>query len=104
MREINQKIGERIRAEREARGLTQKELGEHLGYSSMGISYFENGVREMKLSDIQRVADFFGKEPSHFLSAGVTLFRAEKASPDAEVLKSVSAFDRFLIERKRKEK
>ena len=28
----------------------------------MGISYLEQGMREMKVTDIQKVASFFGKE------------------------------------------
>ncbi|HEY4474015.1 MAG TPA: helix-turn-helix transcriptional regulator [Candidatus Paceibacterota bacterium] len=102
MQEINKKIGQRIREAREAKGLTQKQLGEYLGYSSMGISYFEQGVREMKISDIQRLASYFGKEPSYFLSAGLTVFRAEKTSPDKGIVKSLDDFDKFLLERRKK--
>lgn len=87
---------------REAKGLTQKELGEFLGYSPMSISYFEQGVREMKISDIHRVAKFFGKEPSYFLSAGLTIFRAEKAGEDSGMAKSVEAFNKFLMQRQKK--
>jgi repressor LexA len=104
MQEINRRIGQKIKEAREQKGLTQKELGEFLGYSPMGISYFEKGEREMKLSDIERVASFLGKESSHFLSAGLMIFRAEK-NVDPNVAKSVDDFNKFLsTRRKRSEK
>jgi HTH-type transcriptional regulator / antitoxin HipB len=99
MQEINRRIGERIREAREAKGLTQKELGEYLGYSPMGISYFERGEREVKFSDLERLSGYFGKDPSYFLSAGLTIFRGEKVGVDENVAKSVDAFNKFLSKR-----
>lgn len=103
MKEISQKIGQKIKEVREEKGITQKQLGEYLGYSAMGVSYFEQGVREVKVSDLQKIASFFGKEPSFFLSAGLTIFRADKNSgTDMETSKSLSDFDKFLARRKQK--
>ena len=101
MKEISQRIGQKIKEVREAKGITQKQLGEYLGYSAMGISYFEQGVREVKVSDLQKMATFFGKDPSFFLSAGLTIFGTDKNSgADTETSKSLSDFDKFLARRK----
>ena len=103
MNEISAKIGERIKSAREAKGLTQKDLGNYLGYSPMGISYFEKGVREIKISDLQKIAGFFGKSLSDFLPSTTTMFRAGKGSGESiEVHQSLSAFDKFLQQRKHK--
>src|SRR3989344_3233928 len=103
MKEISKKIGERIKEAREEKGLTQKQLGEFLGYSPMGISYFEQGTREMKVSDLEKLAGFFNKPVSYFLATGLTIFRADGDShADTGVKDSLDAFDKFLIERKKK--
>lgn len=103
MQEISKKVGQKIKEAREEKGLTQKELGEHLGYSAMGISYFEQGVREIKLADLERLAEFFGKSLSYFLSPGLTMFRADKGSgDDSGAEKSRNDFEKYLESRKKK--
>lgn len=103
MKEITKAIGEKIREARENKGITQKELGDFLGYSPMGISHFEKGIRELKLSDLEKLSGFFGKNLSFFLSSGVTLFRSTSSKTNHEgVADSLAAFDKFLIERKNK--
>lgn len=102
MQELSKKIGEKIKEAREEKGLTQKELGEHLDYSPMGISYFEQGVRDIKLSDLERLASFLGKSLEYFLSPGLTMFRTEKDSgSDSDAEKSVDDFHKFLKKRKK---
>jgi transcriptional regulator with XRE-family HTH domain len=102
MKEIKRVIGDKIREAREEKQITQKELGDYLGYSHMGISHFEKGIREMKISDIQKIAEYFGKDLSYFLSTGVTMFRVDSNVQDSSVTESLSAFDRYLIERNKK--
>lgn len=103
MKEISIKIGEKVKQAREEKGLTQKQLGEFLGYSAMGVSYFEQGLREMKITDIHKLASYFGKDISYFLSSGLTLFRADKSGGmDSDTSKSLSDFDNFLANRKNK--
>lgn len=102
MEEIKKVIGEKIREAREEKGLTQKELADFLGYSPMGISHFENGIREMKISDIQKIAEYFGKDLAFFLSSGITMFRVDSVGVnDASVSQSLSDFDNFLANRKK---
>jgi transcriptional regulator with XRE-family HTH domain len=97
MEQIQKIIGRKMREAREAAGITQKELGEKLGYSAMGISHFENGARELKFSDIKEIAGFLKKDLSFFLDSAsdFTFFRA-KPTDDPEVVKSLKEFDRFI--------
>lgn len=97
LKELTEALGRRIREAREEKDLTQKELGDELGYTPMAISHFENGIREMKASDVQKLATFFGKDLAYFFSAGQTLFRVDTDSPHKnEMEKSISDFDRYL--------
>ncbi len=88
MEEIRRVLGKKIRDAREEKGVTQKEVGELLGYSAMGISHFENGIRELRLSDLQKLADFFAKPLSFFFptneASASALYRADRSS-DPEV-------------------
>lgn len=99
MQEIRTVLGRKIREAREEKGVTQKELGELLGYSSMGISHFENGIRELRLSDLQKLAEFLAKPLSFFFPeatpAPTTLYRNEPSS-DPEVSKSLERFEKYL--------
>lgn len=100
MDEIRDFVGKRIRDIREERGITQKELGEVLGYSAMGISHFEKGIRDIKLSDLKKIAQYFSKDLSFFLSP--TFFRfSGKDNP--EVQKSLEDFDNYLDQQKKDE-
>ncbi len=100
MQEISRKIGEQIKMAREEKGLTQKELGDYLGYSAMGISHFEQGAREVKISDVHKLADFFGKDVSFFLSPSLTMFRGSTTDNDrAATTKSLTDFEKYLEDR-----
>lgn len=50
-------VGERIKAARKQKGLTQKELAEILNIAFPNISQYERGERNPKLSTLQRIAD-----------------------------------------------
>lgn len=50
-------VGDNIRAERKKAGLTQKELGERLGISPVGIAQWENGLRTPKIETLQKISD-----------------------------------------------
>lgn len=62
-----QLIGRRIKSVREEAGLTQEELGKKIGYSAMGISYFEKGLRKIKTGDIEKIAQALNKSINFFL-------------------------------------
>lgn len=95
MIEIKKVLGKKIREAREEKGVTQKELGTLLGYSPMGISHFENGIRELKTSDIQKMSEYFGKNISFFLPSSTTFFRADQENT-SHATQSLKDFDSFL--------
>ena len=64
---LYQHIGRKIRQAREALGYSQEELGKLIGYSAAAISYFEAGVRRIKIEDLQKIARALGKPIDFFL-------------------------------------
>lgn len=52
--------GERIKQARKQAGMTQKELAKKLGISYVGVSQWENNLRNPKQETIQRIADAIG--------------------------------------------
>ena len=103
MKEISKYIGKKIQEIRSEQKITQEKLGKHLGYSPMGVSHFENGIRDLRFSDLEKIANYFHVKPSYFLPAnytlpqesGVSFFRAE-ANDDPAIQKSLSDFDSHL--------
>jgi transcriptional regulator with XRE-family HTH domain len=59
---LNRAIGGRLRAAREARGLSLSQLGELTGgnYSKSRISNYEQGVRRISLEGAQALAEALG--------------------------------------------
>ena len=56
-------LGNRIKAAREARGLTQPELGKMVGVSKSAVNQWENGVvQNLKLGNLFAVAQALGKD------------------------------------------
>lgn len=53
-------VGERIKAVREERGLTQTELGAKIGVSGVAIMRYEKGQRQLNLSQLIRIAAALG--------------------------------------------
>lgn len=60
-------VGKKIKEAREKAGLTQEELGKKTGYSAMGISYFEKGLRGIKISDLEVIAKALNVDINFFL-------------------------------------
>lgn len=70
-------VGEKIKAERKALGLTQSELGERLGVQKNAVSKWECGrVDDIPGSKIKAMAALFGVSPSYLIDeeaqSGVT--------------------------------
>lgn len=53
-------IGERIRNERKARGISMSELGKRIGVTAAAISRYELGQRELTLNNLERIANALG--------------------------------------------
>ena len=69
-------IGERIRALREERGITQRELAKRIGIAESTMSYYEHGSSDITLKNAVRFADFF--QVSLDTLAGATDRESEK--------------------------
>jgi transcriptional regulator with XRE-family HTH domain len=54
--DIGKQIGQRIRAARELRGMTQDELGHFIGKTKTAISGYENGKRAIHLTELPELA------------------------------------------------
>lgn len=54
---VDSEIGARLRRLREARGLTQAEMGERLGMSEAGYRHYESGRARLSADQIPEVAD-----------------------------------------------
>ena len=53
-------FGERLKELREEKGLGQVKLAEAIGVSKGIVSFWENGLREPKLSNLVALAEYFG--------------------------------------------
>lgn len=82
----------RLRAAREACGMTQADVAKALGVTAAAVSYLESGARRVSSVQLTRLARLFGRAPQDFLaqafepgSALAALFRtelSEEARPD----------------------
>ena len=63
----NNVIGKRIKELRTEEGLSQRELGERLGFCNQSVSFWESGKREPSLDVVLQLAAFFGTSPNYLL-------------------------------------
>lgn len=61
------RVGERIRTERQARGLTLRSLAEASSISTARLSEIENGLHVIDLGQVLRIAAALGLPPDHFV-------------------------------------
>ena len=64
---VDVQIGERLRALRLARGLSQADLGKALDISYQQVQKYEKGGNRMSASTLLKVAAFFGVPPQTLL-------------------------------------
>lgn len=60
-------FGERLKAERIKRGLTQSELATELGLNQSAISKFEYGIKEPAKNTLVAFAKYFGVSTDYLL-------------------------------------
>src|SRR5438270_8674207 len=63
-------LGQRISAARKARGKTQEEVAEFLGYSRPTYIAIEKGERPAKPAEIVKLASFFGRKVNGLVRSG----------------------------------
>lgn len=63
---MNDSIGAKLRILRKERRLTQEELAEQIGIKRPTISNYEIGRRAPHLSELRRIAEFFGVGLDYF--------------------------------------
>lgn len=63
-----EQIGRRIRQAREAAGLTQEELGQHLGVSGVAVGHYERAARSIGIAELERIAAVLDRPITWFLN------------------------------------
>lgn len=64
-----ERLPNRIRELRNARGMSQSALGKAVNASGMAVSFWETGERRLKAGDMERIAEALGVAPSEILPA-----------------------------------
>jgi transcriptional regulator with XRE-family HTH domain len=65
--DLQRRLGERLRAERAARGLSQEALADTLGVHRTYIGGLERGERNVTLQTVERLAERLGVDPMALL-------------------------------------
>lgn len=68
-------LGDRIRIERKARHMTQKELANKAGLSTMSIQRYENGERKPNVETLGKIADALDVELGLLMFPGAEKIR-----------------------------
>lgn len=63
----NNIFGNKLQELRKEIGLTQRELGEKLGFSNQTVSFWESGKREPDLNAMRKIAQFFDVSADYLL-------------------------------------
>ena len=79
-------IGENIRALREAKNMSQKELAEVAGVTDKAVSTWELNISVPRMGAIQKIADYFKVSKSRIIEekSDYLLGRSEPKTPPAE--------------------
>lgn len=64
------KIGEMIRLARREQNLTQKDLAEKAGVAEISIRNYENGKRQPKIEQLEKISDALGVRLDYFFQSG----------------------------------
>lgn len=85
-------VGERIKAARKKKHLTQAILAERMNVSGAMIAQYEKGVRNPKYETIQKFADALGVEVVDLLSPEDTTFDKDDRSAAIAAAKSIAKY------------
>jgi Zn-dependent peptidase ImmA (M78 family)/DNA-binding XRE family transcriptional regulator len=106
LEEIDPKIlGQRLAEARKARGLTQEDVAEFLGYSRPTYIAMEKGERPAKADEIMRLATYFGRTVHELVRPGAPVVALQphlrgvaekmKAGDDRHLLEAIEEFQQF---------
>ena len=107
---MNELIVKRIKDARIERGLTQKDLADHLGRTAAAISDLERGKVQISASDLYKLAVFLGKPVEYFYGINysgkeiedvIALIREIDPETDGELFPTISLFMEYQLEIKR---
>jgi Zn-dependent peptidase ImmA (M78 family)/transcriptional regulator with XRE-family HTH domain len=92
-----EELGQRIRAAREACGLTQEQLGEPAGLNRLAVGQIESGTRSVSSIELDRIAYAVGRDIKSFFAetfeerdALTALFRSDSAlAEQTELLRAL---------------
>ena len=62
MKDIKERVGQRIREARKDKGLTQSELGNILGVSKVTVNRYETGGQNLTLETLEKITKALDKE------------------------------------------
>lgn len=77
-------IGKRIRDARKAAGLTQEELAERMGTSSVAVAQWETGRRNPKMGTVSKLAAALGVDVAELVPELKTLLKEKPEPPPME--------------------
>ena len=101
-------IGDKIKAARIAKGMTQEELGKILGVQKSAIAKYENGrIVNIKRSTLKKISDVLGIRPSELIYEKIEKNPVGMAELHFEMIEDIDMTDLFqdfklLDERERK--
>jgi len=76
------KMGDRIRALREERGIRQIDLANHLGVALTTVSGWETNNRVPRIEVLEKIAEYFGVTPNYLLGEDSDISQLEADFPD----------------------
>jgi transcriptional regulator with XRE-family HTH domain len=89
--DLVQTVGQRIKALRQARGLTQDAVAEALGIASKNVQRLEAGRQNLTLKTLAHIADVLDVEPYELLRSGAVV----TPSPDVSLERALRAVSRL---------
>ena len=92
-----QNIGRRIKVFRKRRGLTQNELAEVIGKSTVYISYLESGVKGLSLETFVDIANALQSSADALLSGNLHSARQQASEEFKDLLGDCTLKERRII-------
>lgn len=90
--DVNKAIGQRVCAFRRSMGLTQKELGEHIGVSHQQVQKYEKGKDRLSISQLIHVSKVLSVDMSDLLPLESRKDKSLLSSLDDESIRLLKAF------------